>query len=76
MYVLALATDYDETIADEGIVSETTQATLRRLKETGRKLILVTGRELVDLEAHRGQVFYAPLAMRFCAWRHTTRSMK
>ena len=40
MYVLALATDYDETIADEGIVSEATQAALQRLKETGRKLIL------------------------------------
>ena len=30
--------------------------------------------ELVDLEAHRGD--YEPRAMRFCCWRHTTRSMK
>ena len=73
MYVLALATDYDETIADEGIVSETTQAALRRLKETGRKLILVTGRELADLErvfpgiemfdkivAENGAILYTP----------------
>ena len=32
--------------------------------------------ELVDLEAHRGASLYAPLARRFCVWRHTTRSMK
>ena len=50
MYVHALATDYDETIADEGVVLEATQAALAQLKETGRKLILVTGRELADLK--------------------------
>ncbi|MET3577357.1 HAD superfamily hydrolase (TIGR01484 family) [Mesorhizobium robiniae] len=51
MYALALATDYDGTLAENGIVSDATRAALERLKETGRKLIMVTGRELADLES-------------------------
>jgi hydroxymethylpyrimidine pyrophosphatase-like HAD family hydrolase len=51
MYTLALATDYDGTLAENGIVSDATRAALERLKETGRKLIMVTGRELADLES-------------------------
>ena len=50
MYLLALAADYDGTLAEDGIVSDATYAALERLKETGRKLIMVTGRELADLE--------------------------
>lgn len=50
MDVTALATDYDETLADEGLVSGTTFASLQRLKETNRKLILVSGRQLSDLK--------------------------
>ena len=49
MYILALATDYDETLAEHGIVSDVTYAALERLAKTGRKLIMVTGRELDDL---------------------------
>src|SRR5947209_20127817 len=45
----ALATDYDGTLAHHGRVSEATLAALERLLGTGRKLILVTGRELPDL---------------------------
>jgi hydroxymethylpyrimidine pyrophosphatase-like HAD family hydrolase len=45
----ALATDYDGTIAHDGAVDEPTLASLRRLKDSGRRLILVTGRELEDL---------------------------
>jgi HAD superfamily hydrolase (TIGR01484 family) len=45
----ALATDYDGTLAHHGRVDETTLAALERLLSTGRKLILVTGRELPDL---------------------------
>jgi HAD superfamily hydrolase (TIGR01484 family) len=45
----ALATDYDGTLAHDGRVNETTLAALERLLSTGRKLILVTGRELDDL---------------------------
>src|SRR6185437_10752467 len=46
----ALATDYDGTIAQHGDVTETTHAALECWKEAGRKLILVTGRELPDLQ--------------------------
>ncbi len=42
----ALATDYDGTIATEGKVKQTTIAALFRWQETGRKLIMVTGRRL------------------------------
>lgn len=45
----ALATDYDGTLADDGKVSRDTLAALRRAKKAGRKLLLVTGRELEDL---------------------------
>jgi hydroxymethylpyrimidine pyrophosphatase-like HAD family hydrolase len=44
-----LATDYDGTIARDGIVDDQTFEALARLRETGRKLIMVTGRELDDL---------------------------
>lgn len=50
MYFIALATDYDGTLAHDGIADQTTVDALRRFKETGRKLILVTGRELPDLK--------------------------
>jgi hydroxymethylpyrimidine pyrophosphatase-like HAD family hydrolase len=46
---LALATDYDGTLAADGRVSGATIAALERLKDSGRRLILVTGRELDDL---------------------------
>ena len=50
MYFLALATDYDGTIAHDGTVDADTLQALKRFKETGRKLILVTGREMPDLK--------------------------
>lgn len=49
MRYLALAADYDGTIAHDGVVSEETLDALARLSASGRKLILVTGRELDDL---------------------------
>jgi HAD superfamily hydrolase (TIGR01484 family) len=77
MYFMALATDYDGTIAHDGVVSEETVAALRRLKDTGRKLILVTGRELADLKrafsatelfdkivAENGALLYTPSSER------------
>jgi HAD superfamily hydrolase (TIGR01484 family) len=45
----ALAADYDGTLAHHGRVDEPTLKALRRLKESGRKLVLVTGRELDEL---------------------------
>jgi hypothetical protein len=47
---LALATDYDGTIAQHGDVTDATRDALLRWQEAGRKLILVTGRELPDLQ--------------------------
>lgn len=44
-----LACDYDGTIAHHGRVDDETIAALGRLRDTGRRLILVTGRELQDL---------------------------
>jgi HAD superfamily hydrolase (TIGR01484 family) len=45
----ALACDYDGTLATGGRVSEESVQALERLKATGRKLILVTGRDFSDL---------------------------
>lgn len=49
MRYLALCTDYDGTIATHGTVDEPTIDALARLKDSGRKLIMVTGREMPDL---------------------------
>lgn len=49
MRYLALASDYDGTLAADGSVNQETIAALERLRHSGRKLILVTGRELDDL---------------------------
>ncbi|MBD2120836.1 HAD family hydrolase [Trichocoleus sp. FACHB-262] len=49
MRYLAIASDYDGTLATKGQVSKTTLAALQRLRESGRKLILVTGRRLDEL---------------------------
>ncbi len=47
---MALATDYDGTLARHGTVDETTLAAIQRLTESGRKAIMVTGREIPDLK--------------------------
>jgi len=73
MRYFALACDYDGTLADAGVVSPTTLAALQRLKASGRKPILVTGRQLDDLMrvfpghavfdrivADNGAVLYSP----------------
>ena len=49
MHYVALATDYDGTIAHNGEVDEHTLAALERLRGASRRLVLVTGRELDDL---------------------------
>jgi HAD superfamily hydrolase (TIGR01484 family) len=51
MHFIALATDYDETLANEGKVTPETLAALERFKRSGRKLVMVTGRELPDLQS-------------------------
>jgi hydroxymethylpyrimidine pyrophosphatase-like HAD family hydrolase len=45
-----LATDYDGTLAKDERVGGQIVESLKRLKASGRKLILVTGRELEDLQ--------------------------
>jgi HAD superfamily hydrolase (TIGR01484 family) len=50
MRYLALACDYDGTLAHHGVVSDETLAALERVRASGRKLILVSGRELEDLQ--------------------------
>jgi HAD superfamily hydrolase (TIGR01484 family) len=49
MRYLALACDYDGTLAHHGQVDADTIAALERLRASGRRLLLVTGRELDDL---------------------------
>lgn len=49
MYFLALATDYDGTLATHGVVDDATLEAMQAFKATGRRLILVTGRDLPDL---------------------------
>ena len=44
-----LTCDYDGTIARDGRVSPSTVEALRRVRTSGRKLVLATGRELADL---------------------------
>jgi hydroxymethylpyrimidine pyrophosphatase-like HAD family hydrolase len=68
-----LALDYDGTLADEGVVSPDVLDGLTRFKASGRRLVMVTGRELDDLTgifpeadifdrivAENGAVWYTP----------------
>jgi HAD superfamily hydrolase (TIGR01484 family) len=48
----ALAVDFDGTLAKNGKVTRKTVAALEKFCESGRRLIMVTGRELPDLEKH------------------------
>ncbi len=50
MFFVALATDYDGTLAHHGVVDAATIESLKGLRASGRKLIMVTGRELPDLQ--------------------------
>jgi hydroxymethylpyrimidine pyrophosphatase-like HAD family hydrolase len=49
--VHVVACDYDGTIAFHGQVADTTARALGRVRESGRKLLLVTGRMLGDLRS-------------------------
>ncbi|MBW4565316.1 MAG: Cof-type HAD-IIB family hydrolase [Mojavia pulchra JT2-VF2] len=73
MRYFALATDYDGTLATDGHVNENTLTALERLRASGRKLIMVTGRQLDDLQrvferidlfdyvvAENGALLYSP----------------
>jgi hydroxymethylpyrimidine pyrophosphatase-like HAD family hydrolase len=77
MRYLALACDYDGTLAHHGRVEASTVAALERVRASGRKLLLVTGRQLDDLRsvfveidlfesiiAENGAVLYDPRTQR------------
>ena len=69
----ALASDYDGTLAHDGVVDDAVLKALENFRQSGRKTILVTGRELNDLQsafarfdlfdcivAENGAVLYTP----------------
>jgi hydroxymethylpyrimidine pyrophosphatase-like HAD family hydrolase/energy-coupling factor transporter ATP-binding protein EcfA2 len=74
MIIHVLACDYDGTIAADGRVADATARALARARESGRKLVLVTGRTLPDIQrtypecegmfdaivAENGAVLYRP----------------
>lgn len=73
MHFHALAADYDGTLAEHGATGTETLGALRRLRASGRRLVLVTGREVEDLRhafphltlfdrivAENGAVLYDP----------------
>ncbi|HEU4345567.1 MAG TPA: HAD hydrolase family protein [Candidatus Binatia bacterium] len=73
MRYLALACDFDETLARQGQIHADSVAALEKLLASGRKLILVTGREFADLlstcpvidlfsyvVAENGAIIYSP----------------
>lgn len=77
--ILALACDYDETLALDGHVDAATVEALTRLKKSGVKLILVTGRQLSELlsvcpeirlfdrvVAENGALLYRPATRETC----------
>jgi hypothetical protein len=47
----ALAVDYDDTLATNGGVNASVLHGLQQLKDSGRRLLLITGRELDELKA-------------------------
>lgn len=49
MRFTALACDYDGTVAADGAIADQTAEALSQVVQSGRKLLLVTGRELPDL---------------------------
>ena len=50
MHFLALAADFDGTLAHHGSIAPETVQALNLLKESGRRLVLVTGREMSELK--------------------------
>ncbi len=49
MHYQALCCDYDGTLAHDGVMANSTAQALVELKRSGRKLVMVTGREIEDL---------------------------
>ncbi|MBT9311264.1 HAD family hydrolase [Leptothoe kymatousa] len=68
-----IATDYDGTLATDGVVADATIVAMERYREAGGKMLMVTGRELTNLQTacprldlfegvvvENGAVFYRP----------------
>ena len=51
MRYLALATDYDGTLADHGHADDAALSAIERLRMSGRRAVLLTGRQVDDLLA-------------------------
>ena len=81
MQFSVLACDYDGTLAAEGFLEEKTVEALRRCLASGRKLVMVTGRELPELlgvcthpelfewiVAENGECFIGPLLAKKKRW--------
>ena len=77
MWFHALACDYDGTLAMGGSIAPTTMDALQRVRESGRRILLITGRRFDDLldvcpqidffdlvVAENGAVLYEPRAKR------------
>jgi hydroxymethylpyrimidine pyrophosphatase-like HAD family hydrolase len=54
--LLALCCDYDGTVAHHGVLDAATEEALRRVAASGRRVLLVTGRELDDLRRVLGRL--------------------
>src|SRR5262249_53780616 len=78
MWFQVLACDYDGTLATAGRIAPATMRALARVRETGRRVVLITGRPFDDLlhvcpafaffyrvSAETGAVVFAPAAKRF-----------
>jgi hydroxymethylpyrimidine pyrophosphatase-like HAD family hydrolase len=63
MQYQALAVDYDGTLATDGVVDATTLDALKRLRDSGRRLILVTGRIVEQLVHVFPQLSYCDLVV-------------
>ncbi|MDQ2753625.1 MAG: Cof-type HAD-IIB family hydrolase [Bacteroidota bacterium] len=50
MRYLILASDYDGTLAHHDVVNDTTIEKIKQIKISNRKIALITGREMADLE--------------------------
>lgn len=79
MRYLALCCDYDGTLAEEGRIASATLDAVARVRASGRKILLVTGRILEDLQsvcdrldlfdrivAENGAVLYDPATREQC----------
>jgi hydroxymethylpyrimidine pyrophosphatase-like HAD family hydrolase len=73
MFFIAFAADYDGTLAQNGVVDEATMTALELIRRSRRRSVLVTGRQLEDLQqvfprldlfdrviAENGAVLYRP----------------